>query len=158
MRVIAFDPGYDRCGVAILEKQKGKEVVLFSGCIETNRKDSLDVRVSDIGKEVEELILKHKPSHLALETLFFNINKKTAIDVAQARGVLLYLGGKHSLRVCEYTPSAIKVAVTGHGRSDKKQIISMIPRLVSIEKKIQHDDEWDAIAVGITCIASEKEY
>ena len=93
---------------------------------------------------------------MAIETLFFNSNQMTAMKVAEARGVALYESSKLGLEVFEYTPLQIKIAVTGYGRSDKKQMIDMICRLVTIEKEIKHDDEYDAIASAITCFAIEK--
>ena len=83
IRVLALDPGYDRLGVAVLERQEGKEVLLFSTCIETNRNDALVERLFHIGSAVETLIKDHQPDAVAIETLFFNANIKTAIGVAQ---------------------------------------------------------------------------
>jgi len=102
------------------------------------------------------VIETYTPKALALENLFFTNNQKTAITVAEARGVILYQAAIHGLPVYEYGPGQIKVAVTGYGKSDKEQIISMIPRLIGIQKTITHDDEYDAIAVGLTCFATER--
>ena len=78
------------------------------------------------------------------------------MGVAEARGVVVYEAAKKNLEMCEYTPLQIKIATTGFGRSDKKQMIAMIPKLIHINKPIQHDDEYDAIAAGITCLASHR--
>ena len=85
-----------------------------------------------------------------------HLNQKTAIDVAGVRGMLFYIAKKHSLSVFEYTPLQIKMAVTGYGKSDKKQVTDMVTKLIKIDKKIKFDDEYDAIAVGLTCFASER--
>lgn len=152
-RVIALDPGYDRCGVAILEKQSGNDVLLFSDCIETNRNDPLERRIFSLGERIRHLIESYSPTHMAVERLYFNTNQKTAMGVAEARGVMRFLGCDAGLSCFEYTPAQIKVAVTGSGSADKKQVIFMVDKLVSIQKDIAHDDEYDAIAVGITHLA-----
>ena len=157
MKLISIDPGYERLGIAIIEKQKStKEKVLFSECFKTSTKLSHGERLCLIGKEIEKVITEHKPDALAIESLFFSTNQKTALLVAEARGVILFQAAAHSLPVFEYGPGQIKVAVTGYGKSDKEHIISMIPKLVVITKEIEYDDEYDAIAVGLTCFASER--
>lgn len=153
MRVIAIDPGYDRCGVAIIERQKNREHVVFSTCIETNKKDVFEKRLLEVGLRIEKIIEEHKPQHMALESLYFTNNQKTAMHVAEVRGAIQYIAGLHNLPIHEYTPNQVKLAVTGSGRADKKQMISMINRLVIVKKNIAHDDEYDAIGVGITCLA-----
>lgn len=153
IRVLALDPGYDRLGVAVLERQEGKEVLLFSTCIETNRNDALVERLFHIGSAVETLIKDHQPDAVAIETLFFNANIKTAIGVAQARGIIIFLARKAGCTVYEFGPQEIKIAVTGYGKSDKSAVISMVKRLIVSAPEKALDDEYDAIAVGITALA-----
>jgi len=154
MRVIAIDPGYDRLGVAVVENSSGTEVLLHSCCIESNRSDSLPDRLLTIGTEFERLLRKYEPDTMGIETLFFNKNIKTAIGVAQARGVLLYLAKQAGCTVYEFGPQEIKSAVTGYGKSDKQGVIDMILRLVKNAPTKALDDEYDAIAVGVTCLAT----
>ena len=157
MRIIAIDPGYERLGVAVIEKNpREKEVLLYSECFKTNVKLTQSERLGLIGNELEKVMVEYKPEALAIETLFFSTNHRTAMTVAEARGVILYQAAKHGLKVYEYGPGQIKVAVTGYGKSDKEQIIAMIPRLIKVNKTIKHDDEYDAIAVGLTCFATER--
>jgi len=85
MRVLSVDPGYDRLGVAVLEYQSGKEVLLYSGCIETTRSKNLNERLYEIGRAFSDLLETYQPTTLAIETLFFNSNQKTALGVAAAR-------------------------------------------------------------------------
>ncbi len=158
MRVLAIDPGYERVGIAVVEKNNGKDVLLFSECFKTPASELFSARLAMIGAEIARLAEEYQPTAMALETLFFTNNQKTAMQVAEARGVLLYEGAKRGLQIHEYTPLQIKIATTGYGKSDKKQIISMIPKLIKIEKEIAHDDEYDAIATGITCLASYKSH
>lgn len=154
MKVLAFDPGYDRLGVAVLESGAGaKETLLYSSCIETPTHTPLSKRILTLGQEVETLLTDHQPDSVAIETLFFNKNIKTAIGVAQARGMILYLAEKAGCSIYEFGPQEIKVAVTGYGKSDKPAVYSMIQRLVANVPSKALDDEYDAIAVGLTCLA-----
>ncbi|MCX6755818.1 MAG: crossover junction endodeoxyribonuclease RuvC, partial [Candidatus Nomurabacteria bacterium] len=99
---------------------------------------------------------EYKPTALAIEKLFFTTNQKTVMGVAEARGVIVYSAIKHGLKIFEYTPPQIKIAVTGYGKSDKSAVMSMVPKLIKIEKIIKSDDELDAIAIGLTCLACER--
>ncbi len=157
MRIISIDPGYERLGIAVLEKNpREKEQLLYSDWFKKSKDLPHHERLGNIGSEIERIIGEYKPQALALENLYFTNNQKTALLVAEARGVILYQAAKNQIPLYEYGPGQIKVAVTGYGKSDKEQIIAMIPRLIRIDKKIQHDDEYDAIAVGLTCFASER--
>src|SRR5579864_7945969 len=163
MKILAIDPGYERLGIAVLEKvpkskpfdkTQGREKVLYSDCFKTSSKIPFKERLLLIGQEVERIIKEYKPEVLSIETLYFTNNQKTAMQVSEARGVVIYEAARSGLQISEHTPLQIKIAVTGHGRSDKDQVISMIGRLVIIEKKIRHDDEYDAIAIGLTYLAT----
>ena len=154
MRVIAVDPGYDRLGIAIMEMNAGAEQLLYSTCIETDRQAEFSERLRVIGTQFTQLLTEYQPTALAIETLFFNKNVKTAIGVAQARGVLLYLAKAAGCDVFEFGPQEIKTAVTGYGKSDKPAVIAMVLRLVKNAPTSALDDEYDAIAVGVACLAT----
>lgn len=157
MRIIAFDPGYERLGIAILEKEKNsKEIVLYSDCFKTSAKEAHSERLKKIAIEIENLIEKYKPQQMAIETLFFNNNTKTALKVAEARGVLIAICAKEGLTINEYSPQAIKISVTGSGNSDKTQVSKMVGLIMGIDLKSKIDDEIDAIATGICCFATLK--
>ena len=156
VRVLGVDPGYDRVGVAIVEKTKEGEQLVFSDCITTPTSDSFAERIRAVGESVANIIEKHTPDVLAIEKTFFSKNQKTAIAVSEARGVILYEAARAELSIFEYSPPEVKVAVTGYGNSDKGQIAEMVPKLISIEKKIAFDDEFDAIAVALTHLATDK--
>lgn len=158
MRVLAIDPGYERLGIAVLEKKVGgKEQLIFSECFQTSKDSPFPERLHAVGVELRRIIKEYSPQAVAIESLFFTNNQKTAMHVAEVRGVIMYETMNHNLRFAEYTPGQIKIAVTGDGRADKKQIFSMVTRLVKIDKKIALDDEYDAIAIGLTFLA-EKSY
>lgn len=153
VRVIAFDPGYERLGVAVVEKQQGKDVVVFSTTLRTSADSTFYERLHFLGDEVKALIHSLSPSHAALETLFFQKNIKTALKVAEVRGMLIYIASSSNLIIEEYSPQQVKIAVTGEGGSDKSSMMRMLPKIVSLGSKKMLDDEYDAIAVGITCLA-----
>lgn len=153
MRVLAVDPGYDRLGVAVMERSKGRESLLFSTCIETDKTQKLPQRLETLGRAFEELLHTYQPDAVGVETLFFNKNQKTAIGVAEARGVVVYLAKRGGCALYEFGPQEIKIAVTGYGKSDKHAVITMIKKLVDGVPHKAFDDEFDAIAVGITCLA-----
>lgn len=157
MRVLAIDPGYERMGLAVLEKNlSSKDTLLYSGCFRTSSKEKFENRLLAIGTEIERLIKKYSPQALATELLYFNTNQKTALNVAQVCGVITYISQKNNLALFQYTPLQIKNAVSGYGRSTKKQVAHMVSRLIDIQKEIAFDDEYDAIATGLTCLASER--
>lgn len=147
MKIIGIDPGYDRVGIAVIENGK----LLYSECFDTDAKEDFHIRLKKIGLRIREVINEFEPDKMAIETLFINTNQKTAMRVAEARGVISYEASLKNIPMHEYSPPQIKVAVTGHGGSDKSQIIKMIPMLIKIGKKKAQDDEYDAIAVAITC-------
>jgi len=154
MRVLALDPGYDRLGVAVLERVNGKDTVLFSDCITSNTAKEPHERLFEIGVQLKKVLEEHTPDACALETLFFSKNKTTALMVAEVRGIIMYLAQEAGCTVFEYNPQTIKVATTGYGKSDKKAVTDMVHLLAQGVPKSALDDEYDAIAVGITHLAT----
>ncbi len=154
MRVLAIDPGYEKIGIAVLEKVAGKETLLFSECFKTSRENPPHERLLALGSEVARVIAEFKPSALAIEKLFFADNQKTAMMVSEARGVIIYESARAGLTVTEFTPLQAKVAVTGYGRGTKAQMKFMIHKLITVGKQIKEDDEYDAIALGLTYFAT----
>tara|TARA_Y100000310_G_scaffold341647_1_gene441487 strand:- start:6551 stop:7042 length:492 start_codon:yes stop_codon:yes gene_type:complete len=151
MRILGIDPGYDRVGVAIVEKSKNeKEVVLFSDCIQTDKKETFQKRLLVIGNIIEKIIKKWKPTILSLETLYMHKNQKTAMRVAEARGAILFIAAKQGLAITEYTPLQIKEAITGYGRAPKDQIAQLLAKTINLENRPYIDDELDAIATALT--------
>jgi crossover junction endodeoxyribonuclease RuvC len=154
MRILAFDPGYERLGAAVVEKVRGKDALLHSECLRTKKTLSFTERLRDLGAAAEALIEKWKPDAVALEEVFFEKNAKTAMQIAEVRGALTYIAAKKGLTVHHYTPGEVKIAITGYGKSDKRSIALMVPKIIALPPRKRLDDELDAIAVGITCLAS----
>ncbi len=154
MRVLAIDPGYGRCGVAVVEKNGGgKEILLYSDCIETSAHDQFADRLAEVAGACARLIKTHAPDCLALEKLYFQTNQKTAMRVAEVRGALINTAQGAGIEVFEYTPGEVKSAAAGSGAADKKAVARMLHSLMKIEKEIKHDDEYDAIAIAVTHLA-----
>lgn len=153
MRILACDPGYDRLGIAVLEKQNGREHLVHSTCITTDKALPIPDRLLALGIAFTDTLATYEPDAVAIESLFFSKNAKTAMAVAEARGILIYLARLNRCAVYEYTPQEIKIATTGYGKSDKLQVTAMVKRLV-VAPEGALDDEYDAIAVGLTALAS----
>ncbi len=154
--ILAIDPGFDRVGVAILRQEGGKQILLHSECIETEPKDVKEKRLLAIGTRLKEVIKEWEPAELAIEKLFFNQNTSSALGVAEARGVVIFNAIEAGLPMYEYSPQDVKIAVTGYGKADKAQVEGMVRKLVNLPSKKTLDDEIDAVALGITHLASRR--
>lgn len=154
--VLGVDPGYERLGLAILRRIGDREELLVSLCARTPKELPLPERIGLLAQEVERLIDEHRPDTLALERSYFSKSRSTALGVAQVRGMLVTVAAQAGLCVFEYSPQEIKIAVTGYGSSDKKAVAAMLPSLIALPPGKRLDDELDAIAVGITCLASTR--
>jgi len=157
MKILAIDPGFERVGVAILEKTNTpKHNLVYSNCFKTSAVIPFHERLTLIGNELEKIIKKYKPEALAIEKLYFTTNQKTVMGVSEARGVIIYTASRNGLKIFEYTPPQIKVAVTGYGKSNKDAVIYMVRKLIEVKDSVVSDDELDAIAIGLTMLACEK--
>ena len=155
-RVLAIDPGYDRVGFAILEeKTKNNQIILHSECftVPKNKEEvllSVSERILLVCERMEQLIDKFSPEIIGIEKIIFGKNKKTGLSLAEVRGALILSAGRAGIEVLEFYPNEIKKSVTGYGSADKKQVAKMITMMFSIDPKGRLDDEFDAIAVGVT--------
>src|SRR5574337_598050 len=148
--LLALDPSLAETGFAVLDMAT-KQVVVH-GTIPTRKTLPTHKRLAIIARALPELIRQHAPTELAIERPFVGHNRMTALTLGAVRGVLLYLAEDHALRICEYTPSQIKTAVTGVANAGKPQVQAMIHRFTGLS--IQNDNESDAIAVGLTHLHS----
>lgn len=150
MRILGIDPGTGRLGWGIIDHEKGIDTFVTCGCIETKANTSLPIRLEIIFDTLQNLILEYKPVEMAVESLFFATNAKTAIDVAAARGVVLLVGQKTHLQISQYTPLQVKSTLTGYGQADKKQIEFMVTKLLKLKEVPKPDDATDAVAIALT--------
>lgn len=148
--ILGIDPGFGRVGYGIIAKDKKNEwKSLAFGCIETSQKNNFVDRIAEIHKELLQIIEKFRPTRMAVEELFFFKNLKTAIEVGQARGVILLTGVESKLPIDEFTPLQVKQAVTGYGRAEKGQMQKIVATILGIKEKIKSDDAADALAVAL---------
>ncbi len=154
MRILAIDPGFDRVGMAVVEGTASKPKFIWSDTYIPPTKKTVE-RLAAIFNSIEISLKTYSPNILAIETLFFNVNKKTALGVAEARGVILAVAGIHSVSVVEYSPQTIKLAVTGYGGAKKDAVMRMVKKLIVLPEKNRIDDEFDALALGITALSNK---
>jgi len=149
MRILGIDPGYAIIGYGIIDFLGGKYKTLSYGAITTSSDTPFTKRLELIYDELELIIAKTKPQVAAIERLYFQNNQKTAIDVAQARGVIMLALQKSKLPVFEYTPLQIKTALTGYGRAKKPQMMEIVRRHLGLKEVPKPDDTADALAVAL---------
>jgi crossover junction endodeoxyribonuclease RuvC len=149
LRILGIDPGTATTGWAIVEENEKNPRLIACGCINTSKFNSDEERLVEIGKDLQALIKKYRPDEAAVEDLFFFKNLKTAITVAQARGVILYKIKKNKVPLFSYTPLQVKQALTGYGRAEKKQIQLMVKNILKLKSIPKPDDAADASAIAI---------
>jgi crossover junction endodeoxyribonuclease RuvC len=150
MRILGIDPGTGILGFGVIDVEKGKSQLVDAGVIRTPVHEDDAVRLQTIFDELSDIIVATKPSQMSVEKLFFARNVTTAMTVAQARGVVLLCGMQADLQIAEYTPLQIKMAVTGYGKADKKQIQEMVRVILGLKEVPKPDDCADAIAAALT--------
>jgi crossover junction endodeoxyribonuclease RuvC len=155
MIILGIDPGTARLGYGLIRKPKGKKGKIKAvdyGCIVTNPNLLPGERLRKINNELNKLIKKYKPNVLAVENIYFFKNLKTAMPVSQAKGVVLLCAAKKKIPVYEFTPLQVKMAVSGYGKAEKKQVQRMIKVLLSLEEVPKMDDAADALGVALCYI------
>lgn len=149
MRILGIDPGYAIVGYGVIDYAGNSFKVVEYGGITTDSKLELPERLLIIYNELSALIEKYRPDAMSVEELFFNNNAKTAINVGQARGVILLSAQIRGVEIFEYTPLQVKQAVVGYGRAEKNQVQQMVKMLLSLEKIPKPDDVADALAIAV---------
>jgi crossover junction endodeoxyribonuclease RuvC len=147
MRILGIDPGTNRIGYGFIEKRGGSLRLIDFGLLEIAEKSNK--KFLELAEKIEKLIRTKKPDLAALEKLYFSKNRKTAIEVAQSRGILLFLLLKNKIPVIEYSPSEIKKQITGYGLNDKSAVARMVDKILKTNLNVV-DDVTDAIAVAIS--------
>ena len=149
MRILGIDPGFAITGVSIIDYEGNKFKLITSGAILTVAHTSFPLRLEKIYNDLNEIINTYKPDAMSIEELFFNNNAKTAINVAQARGVILVTAKINQVPIYEYTPLQVKQAVVGYGRADKMQVQRMVKMILHEENLPKLDDTTDSMAIAI---------
>ena len=149
MIILGIDPGYAIIGYGVISTQNARYRPLEHGAIVTRAEENFNRRLEIIYDSVAAVIEHWKPDAVSIEKLYFQNNQKTAIGVAEARGVILLAAQKANLEVFEYTPLQVKMAVTGYGQARKPQVMEMTRRLLCLKEVPKPDDTADALAMAI---------
>ncbi len=149
MVVIGIDPGTATTGYGVVELKEEEFRCLESGIIETSKDLSPPRRLNILNEKLSFIIRKYRPEIIAVESLYFFKNLKTALPVSQAKGVIMMTAEKEKVPVYDFTPLQIKMAITGYGRADKKQMQEMIKAILRLEKTPRPDDVADALGAAI---------
>ncbi len=149
MVVFGIDPGYAIVGWGAISYKTNSYKALGFGSVETKAHTDFNSRLEYIYDEIFSILDRCRPDALAIEKLYFQTNQKTAINVAQARGVTLLAAQKLKIPIFEYTPLQVKTAVTGYGKAKKPQVMEMTRRLLKLDEVPQPDDTADALAIAI---------
>ena len=150
MRILGIDPGTGILGFGVIDSTKGKVQLVDAGVIRTPVHEDDAVRLLTIYEELTDIIAQTHPEMMSVEKLFFSRNVTTAMTVAQARGVVLLCGMQAGIQIAEYTPMQIKLAITGYGKADKKQMQEMVRVILGLKEIPKPDDAADAIAAALT--------
>ena len=149
MTILGIDPGIATVGYGLIHYEDGCFRTIATGAIETPARIDVEDRIEMVYDDLCELIKMYSPTEMSIEELFFNTNQKTAIAVAEARGAILLAAKKNRLNIAEYTPIQVKLAVTGYGRAEKKQVQEMVKIILGLPKVPKPDDAADALALAI---------
>ena len=151
MIILGIDPGIAIVGYGVLEYKNGKFRTIAMGSIETPAGIDVEDRLEMIYDDMCEIIDAYQPDEMAIEELFFTNNQKTAIAVAEARGVILLAARQKNVLISEYTPLQVKQSVVGYGRAEKKQVIALVKMILCLEGACapKLDDTADALALAI---------
>lgn len=149
MIILGIDPGVATVGFGVISESGGRFSAIEYGAVITKPHQLLEERLKQIYDDVCLIISRHRPDCMSVEELFFNRNITTAIDVAQARGVILLAARQHGVDIYEYTPLQVKSALVGYGRADKHQMQYMTRVLLGLDEVPRPDDAADALALAI---------
>ena len=149
MAVLGIDPGYAIVGYGLVKKEGNSIKPLQYGVIRTEADLPIEVRLNEIYEDLTKLIEAFRPESVAIEKLYFNTNEKTAINVSQARGVIILACTRAGIPIYEYTPLQVKMAVVGYGRAEKKQVQEMTRSILRLAEIPKPDDAADALAIAV---------
>ena len=149
MVIFGIDPGYAIVGCGVVRYERGNFSLIGYGAVTTSKDMPFNKRLKKIYDDLSELLLRFKPDAVSMERLYFNTNQKTAIDVAQARGVAVLAVENAGIPLYEYTPLQVKQSIVGYGRAEKIQVQNMTKMFLKLDKIPKPDDAADALGVAI---------
>lgn len=151
MIILGIDPGTAITGYGVIDKQGRNSTYIAHGCITTNKNTPKEKRLLILEKGMKALFKEYRPDVVAVESLFFFKNLKTAMPVSEARGVILLTIGRYKTPLYEFSPPQVKMAVVGYGNAEKKQVQKMVQLHLNLKSIPKPDDSADALAVALTC-------
>ena len=154
MRIIGIDPGLGRVGYGIIDTHHEKKKLLDCGVIETNKKNKEEDRLYEIFNDLNTLVDRWKPDMAAVEKFFF-YKSSTTISVVQARGVIMMALASKKIKISEYAPSQVKLAIAGNGKASKKEVIEAVMYNLNLNYAPKPDDSADALAIALTKLNEE---
>lgn len=158
MIILGVDPGLARLGYALIDGEKDRGQYLIAGVIKTKSQEKKPIRLCQLYDLLLEICGEYSPDIMSVEKVFFSRNVKSAIEVGEARGVILLLAQREGLPVFEYTPLEVKQTVTGYGNADKRQVKKMVQLLLNRKEIPAPADASDALALALCCMQRERFY
>lgn len=150
LRVLGIDPGLTRCGVGIVDVARDRSAVLVHvGVVRTPPDAPIEQRLAQIAAALRDLVDEHEPHVVAVERVFSQHNRHTVMGTAQASGIALLVAAERGLPAVTHTPSEVKAAVTGYGAADKRQVQTMVARVLRLDALPQPADAADALALAL---------
>ena len=149
MFVLGIDPGLTRTGYGVVSRSRGSTEAIAAGVIHTDPEAAIEERLTELHRDLRTVIRDHTLTEVAIERVFMNQNRRTAISVARASGVALLAAGEAGLAVTEYTPSAVKMALVGYGSADKRQVARIVAHRLGLDEPPRPADASDALAVAL---------
>lgn len=150
LRILGIDPGTARTGYGVVERDGSSLRHIGSGLLTTSAGEEPATRLASLAAQLSDVLTEHRPEAVAVERLFFSTNVTTAMQVAEARGVLLAACANAKLPVAEYTPPQVKQTVSGYGGAGKTQVTTMVVKLLGLKEAPKPDDVADALAIALT--------
>lgn len=154
--ILGIDPGYTDVGYGVITRQGHTLSYVHCGTV-SSRKGELPQKLLALEQMLSRVLRIYRPDVMAIEQLFFCKNQKTAIDVAQARGIVLLLAAQHRIPVVEYSPPHVKQSITSYGHATKQQVAHMVKQLLHLRTLTRQDDAVDALAIAICAAFHDKE-
>lgn len=149
-RIMGIDPGLTRCGVGVIDLGQSKKVTFVEvATLRTDPKAELSDRLGEVGRSIEEFILRVNPQVIAIERVFSQANLRSVMGTAQISGIALFLANRHNIPVVMHTPTEVKAAVTGSGRADKAQVGLMVAKILGLAEVPKPADAADSLAIAI---------
>lgn len=148
--MLGVDPGLTRCGVGVVDVRRDRSASLVHvGVLRTSPDEAIERRLAAIAAGLREIVDRFSPEVVAVERVFSQHNRQSVMGTAQASGIALLVAGERGLRAETHTPTEVKAAITGYGAADKRQVQTMVARVLRLDALPQPADAADALALAL---------